>query len=62
MENKIVPVHLNRKLKTEGIDRNATQHQIACVIRQNEMEVTLYNDAEMGMVYEVIREVFGYAR
>lgn len=62
MENKIVPVHLNRKLKTEATDSDNANNQIACVIRQDDMELTLYNDAEMGMIYEVIREVFGDAR
>jgi len=38
-----------------------TNPQIACVIKKNGVEFTLYNDAEMAIIYELIREVFGDA-
>ena len=39
--------------KTDSADSDAAVNQIACVIRQDDLELTLYNDAEMGIVYNI---------
>lgn len=57
----IVPVHLRPETTSQDDQMTNPVNQIACIIKKDGIEFTLYNHAEMGIVYEIMREVFGYA-